>query len=61
MQAKELLTEYAKLYKDDDFEIVESMVEEYAGNWNELTALQIHLRDSLNARGRFIVETGEEG
>ena len=49
MQAKELLAQYVKLYKDDDVEIVEFMVEEYAGKWNELTALQIHLRDSLNA------------
>ena len=49
MQAKDLLAQYVKLYKDDDVEIVEFMVEEYAGKWNELTALQIHLRDSLNA------------
>ena len=49
MQAKELLAQYVKLYKDDDVEIVEFMVEEYAGKWNELTALSIHLRDSLNA------------
>ena len=49
MQAEELMKEYVKLYKDDDVQIVEFMVQEYAGKWNELTALQIHLRDSLNA------------
>ena len=49
MQAEELMKEYIKLYKDDDVQIVEFMVQEYAGKWNDVTALQIHLRDSLNA------------
>ena len=61
MQASELFTEYVKLYKNDDVEIVEFMVEEYAGKWSELTALQIHLRDSLNADGTLSAEERKAG
>ena len=49
MQATELLKQYSKPYAEDDDNIAEFLVGQYAGKWNELTALQIHLRGSLNA------------